>query len=166
MVFEHKKELIKLGAKCSKYDPAFFYWHHNQELHGIICTHVDDSLFGGTDEFMSNVINLIKEKFVIGSECHTAFKYIGLSVNHLSDHSIVVYQERDIDYIQEIQISRERRGENDSPSNEYEVNDFRSVKGQLGWISGQTRPDLAFDLCDLISRVKQPPHKFFLGLTK
>ena len=52
-------------VKCSKYDPAVFYWHHNGELHGIICTHVDDFLFGGTNEFILNVMNPIKQKFVI-----------------------------------------------------------------------------------------------------
>jgi len=103
---------------------------------------------------MSNVINLIKEEFFIGSECHSAFKYIDLSVNQLSDHSIVVDQERYIYSIQEKQIIRERRGEKDNPLNEHELNEFRSVIGQLGWISGQTRPDIAFDLCDLSSRVK------------
>ena len=38
--------------------------------------------------------------------------------------------------------------------NEHELHDLRSVIGQLGWIAGQTRPDLAFDLCDLSSRIK------------
>ena len=43
--------------------------------------------------------------------------YIGLSVNQLRDHSIVVDRERYIDSIREIQINRERRGEKDSPLN-------------------------------------------------
>ena len=149
-----KDEFIKLGVKCSKYDPAVFYWHHNRELHGIICTHVDDFLFGGTNEFILNVMNPIKQKFVIGSECHTVFKYIGLNVNQLSDHSILVDQATYIDSIQEISISKERKGEKDSPLTEHELNDLRSVIGQLGWVAGQTRPDLAFDLCDLSSRIK------------
>ena len=105
-----KDELIKLGVKCSKYDPAVFYWHNNGELHGIICTHVDDFLFGDTNEFILNVMNPIKEKFVIGSECHMVFKYIGLNVNQLSDHmySILVDQATYIDSIQE--ISKVRKG--------------------------------------------------------
>ena len=112
------EELIKLDSKCSKYGPALFYWQHNQELHGITCTHFDHFHFGVTNEFMSNGISLIKAKFVIGSECHTAFKYIGLSVNQLRDHSIVVDQERYIDSNQEMQSSRERRGEKDSHVND------------------------------------------------
>ena len=31
---------------------------------------------------------------------------------------------------------------------------LRSLIGQIGWIAGQTRPDLLFDYCDLSSRVK------------
>ena len=112
-----KDELIELGVKCSKYDPAVFYWHHNRELHGIICTHVDDFLFGGTNEFILNVMNPIKKKFVKGSECHTVFKYIGLNVNQLSDHSILVDQATYIDSIQEINISKESRGQKDTPLN-------------------------------------------------
>ena len=131
-----------------------FYWHHNGELHGIICTHVDDFLFGGTNEFILNVMNPKKQKFVIGSECHTVFKYIGLNVNQLSDHSILVDQATYIDLIQEINMSKERRGEKDTPLNEHELNDLRSVIGQLGWVAGQTRLYFAFDLCDLSSRIK------------
>ena len=149
-----KDELIKLGVKCSNYDPAVFYWHHNGELRGIMCMHVDDFPFGGADEFILNVMNPIKQKFVIGSECHTVFKYIGLDVNQLSDHSILVDQGTYIDSIQEINTTKERRGEKDTPLNERELNGLRSVIGQLGWVAGQTRPDLAFDLCDLSSRIK------------
>ena len=38
--------------------------------------------------------------------------------------------------------------------NENELKQFRSVIGQLGWAAGQTRPDIAFDCCELSSSVK------------
>ena len=38
--------------------------------------------------------------------------------------------------------------------NKNELKQFRSVIGQLGWAGGQTRPDIAFDCCELSSSVK------------
>ena len=38
--------------------------------------------------------------------------------------------------------------------NKNELKQFRSVIGQLGWAAGQTRPDIAFDCCELSNSVK------------
>ena len=40
------------------------------------------------------------------------------------------------------------------PLNTNELKQFRSVIGQLGWAAGQTRPDIAFDCCELSSSVE------------
>ena len=46
-----KKELIGLGAIVCKSDPAVFIWHNQSKVNGLLCTHVDDFLFGGTELF-------------------------------------------------------------------------------------------------------------------
>ena len=46
-----------------KGDEAFYY-HHNGEgnLKGMILSHLDDFIFAGTDEFMKEITDKIKEK--------------------------------------------------------------------------------------------------------
>ena len=39
----------------------------------------------------------------------------------------------------------------------HELKQFGSVIGQLGWAAGQTRPETAFDCCELSSSVKHAP---------
>ena len=46
-----KKELIGLGAIVCKSDPAVFIWYNQPKVNGLLCTHVDEFLFGGTELF-------------------------------------------------------------------------------------------------------------------
>ena len=50
----------------SQSDPSVFVWHSNAMLDGILCTHVDDFLFGGTQIFLENIIAPLKQIFTIG----------------------------------------------------------------------------------------------------
>ena len=45
---------------------------------GIMSTHVDDFCWGGEECFAKNVIDPLRSVFLIGSECDTTFKYVGL----------------------------------------------------------------------------------------
>ena len=59
-----KEELLKLGARMSKFDEALFIWRSEGELHGSIGCHVDDFIYGGSVLFNQQVSDKIKEKFV------------------------------------------------------------------------------------------------------
>ena len=48
-------ELNKLNANISSYDQALFFWHKNGELHGILVVHVNDFLWSGSSEFVSQM---------------------------------------------------------------------------------------------------------------
>ena len=50
-------------VKTSIYDHALFCWHEDGILQGIIASHVDDFIFGGSKKFISKVINPFKEVF-------------------------------------------------------------------------------------------------------
>ena len=41
-----KKELIGLGAIVCKSDPTVFIWHNQSKVNRLLCTHVDNFLFG------------------------------------------------------------------------------------------------------------------------
>ena len=86
-----KKELIGLGAIVRKSDPAVFIWYYKSKVKGLLCRHVDDFLFGGTQLFLNKIINSIKRVFKIGSEHCTEFKYLGLNINQ-SNSEITIDQ--------------------------------------------------------------------------
>ena len=44
LYLELRKTLETLGCKCSKSDPALYTFHVNDEIQGLILTHVDDFL--------------------------------------------------------------------------------------------------------------------------
>ena len=93
-----KKELIGLGVIVCKSGSAVFIWHNQSKVNGLLCTHVDDFLFGGIKIF----INLIKRVFTIGSEQHcAAFKYLGLNISQ-SNSEIIIDQ---INYIKSVDYS-------------------------------------------------------------
>ena len=56
-----KEEVLKLGCKISKMDPAMFFLHTNGKLSGIICCHVDDFLHAG-DECLERVMTSLQKK--------------------------------------------------------------------------------------------------------
>ena len=56
-----KSVLEKGGAEKSKYDDAVFYLYEKNNLQGILCAHVDDFYWGGTEQFEVKIIKLIKK---------------------------------------------------------------------------------------------------------
>ena len=72
--------------------------------------HVDDFVYAGTEQWKLDVINVIKETFLISSEFETSFKYIGFNINQQSN-VITVDQNAYIQSISEIPLTKERNRE-------------------------------------------------------
>ena len=148
-----KEELLRVGVGCCRYDPGLFYWHSDGKIHGIITIHVDDLLWGGTKLFEEVVINAFKQRFKIGKECCTAFKYLGLQIIQ-ENNSININQINYSKSIQPIDLSKERRAQKNLPLGKEELKKLRVLIGQMNWIATQTRPDILFDCCELASNIK------------
>src|SRR5215469_13319913 len=98
MWYEKVVKVIRyLKGERSKLEPAMFYWSEKGKLIGIMCTHVDDFCFGGTEKFLKEVIGGLKMKLRIGEEELSKFRYIG--VNMQSDEGVWMEQDRCIDSI-------------------------------------------------------------------
>ena len=70
-------ELTKLDGKQSKYDKAVFTWHDSEnDLIGIVASHVDDFILAGTPDFHQNVVAVMHDVFAIGSDESSCFRYI------------------------------------------------------------------------------------------
>ena len=78
--------MTELGARTSKVDPAVFYWTDgNGSLKGVLACHVDDFIWGGTEQFEAQVIQKMRAKLNVGKEESIAFRYIGIELQHQND---------------------------------------------------------------------------------
>lgn len=91
--------------------------------------------------------------FKISSKACSTFKYLGLHVNQTKE-AIYVSQSEYIEKLETIKI------ENDSDNERWltakEKTCLRSLSGQIAWVSGQSRPDVAFDSCQISNYGKHP----------
>ena len=108
------------------------------------------SSLGELNFFFNKVINPIKRVFTIGSEHCAAFMYLSPNISQ-SNSEITIDQINYIKSIDYIAISNNRKNQKDDLLCKEENDNIRTLVGQLGWITGQTRPDLAFEVCQLNS---------------
>ena len=146
-----REELVKLGMRVCQYEPAMFMFEKDGVLEGIICIHVDDFCWGGTERFEEYVISSLKEDFLVGTTDSGQFKYVGIHINQGSD-GISLDQGSYIKSLQQVEMSQKKCQRKDMPLNEEEIHQYRSVVGQLNWVGTQTRPDISFDVCSLSMR--------------
>ena len=150
-----KEELLKLNGSVSKTDPAIFFWRNDDDkLEGIMAAHVDDFCWGGNETFINKVIKPLHSTFQVGSEHSSLFKYLGLSVYQKKDHTIEVGQTTYIQEVEEVKIVDEMKRGKAGRLDDKEVGQLRTLIGQMGWIAGQTRADLSFEVCELSSAIK------------
>ena len=138
--------ILKVGCKISITDGGLFIKHHEGKLDGLILIYVDDLLWGGTLNFVSEVVLKLKEVFEVSSEHSTAFQYLGIDMNQAEDYSICISQENYVNRLKHIPVSEERSRLKEEVINDEERQQLRSVVGKLNWLSGSTRPDISFNV--------------------
>ena len=160
-----RSEIIKLGGKVSRYDPALYMWYNMNQLSGILVTHVDDFLYCGTDQFLENVIAKQKKIFKISTQASTSFKYLGLNV--IQDEETMEITIDQHDYIEQLNPAQIDRNEsNERKLNKEEKTMLRSISGQIAWVTSQTRPDMAFESCQIANFGKSPDMKMLKEANK
>ena len=82
-------------------------------------SHVDDFLYGGTDQFHQKVIKPVKEKYVIGACEDTLFSFTGWNLSQDSE-GITVTQK---DYLSELDLTPFDALLNAAGSNDDKLND-------------------------------------------
>jgi len=150
----------------SPLDPALFSWHAGPELKGVICLYVDDFLWAGSSEFQAEIIEKLKALFLIGSSASKAFKYVGLNIAVVGGGCTTIDQFEYIHSIEPIKVSRQRAMMKSSELSTKEKCEYRALIGQLNWVATHTRPDVAFDVCELGVRLKEAEVADLLRLNK
>ena len=147
--FSVKSALLELGMNICQLDQALFLYFVEDRLEGLMMIHVDDFLWAGSECFRNKIIKPMYEKFQVGSFSSTGFKYVGLQVDQECSGKIRINQNNYIKSLKRVRIEG-NRGRTEELNTE-EKEQYRSLVGQLGWVSTQTRPDISFDICELSS---------------
>ena len=149
-----KEELLSLGVTISELDTSLFFWHVDGVLEGLLCVYVDDFLYCGTKLFADTIIAKLMKKFEIGSSAEITFTYVGIRFNSYQD-GLTMDQEHYIASISKIDLPKLRKTQKDSDLTTKERKSFRTLVGQLSWLSTHTRPDICFETCELGGLYKQ-----------
>jgi len=154
-----------LGGKVSIYDHSVFMWHSEDNLNGTITTHVDDFEYSGTSNWHKDVVQKLVQMFKISKNEKGTFKYLGLNIEQ-NGSQIFIDQYAYVENLKEIDIQDERKKQLDEKLSEKEMKQLRSVCGQLLWATSQTRPDVAFDSCQVNNYGKEPTVRNILEANK
>lgn len=138
--------LMEIGGKRSKVEKTIYYWRREDQLIGIMGTHVDDLIFGGTDEFHDEIMKELEKRLKIGAVNKGKFKYLGIELEDnkggisMSQNSYVNKKIREVDI---------RGRKFDEVLIEEDQTKYRSLLGSLNWLAQHTRPDLSFQVSKL-----------------
>ena len=153
-----RKTLMSLGATVSSYDNCLFTWYDNDQLIGILVSHVDDFAFGGTAQFFDTVVSGLRSTLKVGTHETNSFQYLGLTVEQ-SLSGITLCQKDYIKSIQSVVLADMRASSDGAALNQDEILDLKRLAGQMNWVVTQTRPDVSFEVCAMSNTGKAPQIK-------
>eukprot|EP00435_Cladocopium_sp_Y103_P034646 s733_g9.t1 len=155
---EFSNQLSKLNFTRHPLEPCVFqletFQGNQRTLHGIIGTHVDDSICGG-DQFFHEQLDKLKKVLPFGSFKQRKFVFTGIQLEQLPDFSIMASQEDYVRSIPAIDVGRSRRLTPDSAVSEAELNKLRGLIGSLQYAVSHTRPDIAAKLGEVQVQVSK-----------
>ena len=148
------EELLALGMQPSPFDPCVFILRHPEtnEITGALGIHVDDGIYGGNAYFHEQISELEK-KYPFGSKKSKAFTFTGIELFQHPDNSIELSQTKYVNQIPAIQLSQERRSQENEMVTEKERHLLRGLVGSLQYAAVHTRPDIASALSHLQSQI-------------
>ena len=163
-----KDQMKNAGIERCPHDDAFFFWKPNKDLQGTMSIHVDDFIFGGTPKFRDHVEKTALLPFNIGDRQEGSFTFLGLEISQNPDtYEVTVSQQNYIMRdIQTIQLSPRRKSQKNHALTPDEFKRFKSLCGKLLWLSIQTRPDIAFDVCQLANHLSDPAVQDIIAANK
>ena len=137
----------------SELDPAMFFLHNSGKRSGIICCHVDDFLHAG-GEHLENIMVNWRKRFVAGKIEERNFNYVGFRIIQESS-AVVLDQSRYVENVKNKVIDPKRTQDKQSILTAEEHTEYRQLIGQINWAVQGTRPNMAFELIDLSTKLKE-----------
>ena len=148
-----RKELLSIGCLQSKFDPAMFLKVNDGCLSGILCCHVDDFLHAGNGSFEAVMVKL-RARFLAGKIEDGDFKYIGFRIIQEAN-SIKLDHSEYITNLHQPRLEPRRASQKLDELNPSEQTLYRRLVGQLNWAVQGSRPDLAYEMVDMSTKLNK-----------
>ena len=145
--------LRSVGCTPCLLDPALFIKHEQDELVGFVACHVDDFLHAGTKAFDTSVMIPLRQRFSAGKIQGTAFHYVGFHVMQ-DETGIIIDQNSYVSNLEDVPLNMYWSQSKDTPLERHEQRLLRQLVGRLNWAVQGTRPDMAFDMIWLSTKLK------------
>lgn len=136
----------KLNMVSVVLDEAVYIWRPKDDVEGIICIHVDDFIWTGTERFKAEVIVKVCEEFCISKQDNGTFRYLGLQIEQFMT-CIKVDQKHYVECIEGLEINCNGR-KRDEPLDNEEKLLLKAFVGKLAWAANLTHPEIAFETCE------------------
>ena len=148
-------EIKNKGAVKSTFDSALFFWRPCKKLEGLICFHVDDLFFAGSQRFHNTVIDHLRAQFHSSKESLKQMLYTGIEYSQA--HKLMM---RKLSFIKQNTLPKWSLSVLTTCPRimpwmllKYNLQ-FKGLVGQVQWTTKQTRLDIAFAACELSTKVK------------
>ncbi|OLP78894.1 Copia protein, partial [Symbiodinium microadriaticum] len=135
-------------------DACAWVWRPQGVLRGMITGHVDDFLFGGSEEDKGwqEVLRLIKERFKWGDWDQDKFVQCGVLIE-TTHEGFSLSQPHYLSNLEEIHINAQRRKDRTAETTDWEKTQLRALLGGLSWFAQQTGPHLSAEISMMLSEV-------------
>ena len=145
--------LESLGGERQFSDPCCWgFFREDRTPIGWVCGHVDDFLFGGSGSEWDEIKEKIKSRFKWGQWESGKFLQCGVLVEQ-GEKGFLLSQPEYLDSVGEIHVGRQRALEMESPINQQELMQLRSVLGALSWHATQVAPQWSSSVSLLLSKI-------------
>lgn len=132
------------GFVKSKFDACLYFCYGSTgRLEGVLGAHVDDTITGGNGKCYDQAIAFLKNRFPFRKWRSRGGEFLGTQYTQHENFEITYHQKEYAEHIRPITISKERSKKTWLPATDREVAALGAVNGALGWVSSQSRPDLA-----------------------
>ena len=120
----------------------------------MISGHVDDFLFGGSDQDpqWQGIIKKIQQRFQWGDWEKDNFVQCGVKVDKVEE-GYMLSQPQFVDGLKEINLNATRRRQREAETDEKEKGQLRALLGSLSWLAQQSAPHLSASVGLLLSEV-------------
>ena len=140
------ERVLETGCvKCSVHPAMFIHFstnHDKKKLEGIVLSHVDDLLHGGSSRFQRDVMETVKSSFTFAQEESEQFHYIGM--NMIQDNEGVVVNQYHYVQLPDMNIAKDLKCDDilccDGQA------EFRSCVAKILYVGFQSRPDVCFEV--------------------
>ena len=145
-----------LGLEKLWSDSCAWMWRKDGVVRGMIAGHVDDFLFGGSDDDAEwqGILLQIREHFKWGDWDKDSFVQCGVQIE-ATDSGFALSQPKYAEGIEAINISSSRRTMRKAPTTDHEKSKLRGLLGGLSWHAQQVAPHVSAEVGLMLSEVNQ-----------